>query len=245
MKSWLDLKNFSVYFDDLPFIKNLNLSLENHDSLAIFGPTSSGKSVLLKGILGMLPTSGSMTLLNHTSQSQTPELSDLDSIYGQIGFAFQQNGLFDFCSIQDNLLFGKYMQPRRNKTAEYMTQEEMNELLENLGLWEHRNKFPDQLSGGQKKRLSIARALSKRPRILITDDPLAGLDPVTSITVLNLLGDVVKKYDVGLIVTISSSAIVEGRFTHCLVLQNGNPLFFGTGKDFKKEWPVLTETFKK
>lgn len=245
MNPWLTLKDFNVFrsreTDHHPFVQNINISLEGNSSLAIFGPTGSGKSLLLKALMGLQPISGHIHILDYmaTAQWDRGELPHLDQLYDQIGFAFQQNGLFDFCSVEENLLLGYTLKSSQEKNYTQYA----HDILKHLGLWEHRNKYPFQLSGGQKKRVSIARALTKRPKLLITDDPLAGLDPISSHVVLDLLVDAAKTYNVGLIASISSSAIPQNRFTHCLVLHQGKQLFFGTSHEFQSQWADLSKQF--
>lgn len=254
MTPWLNLENFCVFIEGQPFVQNIHVSLSGNSSLAIFGPTGSGKSLLLKGLMGLQPVCGGLNILNTppTLQQNKGALPNLSPLYDQIGFAFQQNGLFDFCTVEENLTLGHMLRSSSDTSApsshaqqqpEKTTHEYAQDILKHLGLWEHRHKQPSQLSGGQKKRLSIARALTKRPRILITDDPLAGLDPVSSNIVLDLLVDAVQTFKVGLIASISSSAITQNRFTHCLVLHQGKQLFFDTSEQFQEHWPELSKQF--
>ncbi len=164
----IKIQNIAKKFDDRWIFRNLNLEIKDQESVAIIGPSGSGKSVLMKVICGLLqPDEGTVTL-GH------PE----------IGMLFQKNALFDSFTVEENLLFPLKERLRIEGLA---AKERAANLLKAVGLEGSENLYPDELSGGMQKRLGIARALIVEPKILLYDEPTAGLDPITSKMIAQLI----------------------------------------------------------
>ena len=229
MSALVQLNDFAVYYNTRPYLQELSFSLAAGESLAVFGPTSAGKSSLLKGLAGLLPFSGSLKLMDQSWKHESAAIPDMKLVRSHLGFAFQQNALFEFWNVLDNLLYPQKFQS--SSASPTQTNEYAHTLLEHMKLWEHRDKFPSQLSGGMKKRLAIARALMKQPKMLICDDPLAGLDPISAQTVLELLMNAIKHFHVTLIVSTHSTAVIQHNFSHVLVLKGGKRIFFGKASE--------------
>lgn len=155
------------FFDHIVF-QRINLKVSQGSSVAIMGPSGSGKSVLLKMIAGLIePCEGQIHL-----KSQN------------VGMLFQKNALFDSMTIEENLLFP--LMERKNITKS-KAQEKINHFLSEVGLQGCQKLFPEEISGGMQKRLGIARALIVEPEIILYDEPTAGLDPITSRVIANLI----------------------------------------------------------
>lgn len=166
----INLQQVGKRFSGKWIFRDLTLSVSRGESIVLIGPSGSGKSALLKIIAG---------LLRADSGSVRTESTD-------IGMLFQKNALFDSLSVADNLLF-----PLRERLSVRgrEAQERASNLLRAVNLSGSEALFPDELSGGMQKRLGIARALIVEPEILLYDEPTAGLDPITSRTIADLIRD--------------------------------------------------------
>ncbi|MFZ9595470.1 MAG: ABC transporter ATP-binding protein [Bdellovibrionia bacterium] len=148
--------------------RNLCLKISAGESWVLLGPSGSGKSLLLKLIAGLIqPDEGQITLGNPN-----------------IGMLFQKNALFDSLTLEENLLFPL---KERLKTEGQPAKEKVRWFLQEVGLQGCESLYPDEISGGMQKRLGIARALIVEPEILLYDEPTAGLDPITSRTIADLI----------------------------------------------------------
>lgn len=152
------------------------------------GPGASGKSLLLKIICGLVrPESGSVEVAGADLGGASPDL--LRKIQSQIGYLFQNNALFDSMTVFENVAFPlrQRVRFRQESLDEHQLLERVSEALRGVGLATHAEKMPSQLSGGQRKRVALARAVVARPPLLIYDEPTAGLDPVTTAKIYDLL----------------------------------------------------------
>lgn len=178
-------------FDDTPIFKQINVSLFKDETLVLIGPSGQGKTVLLKMMCGLLePTSGEVYFQGKAAQEL--RATEKAELLRSIGVLFQKNALFDSLSVGNNIAF-----PLRETTdkSEKEIDEIVDKYLNAVGLASSKNLFPDEISGGMQKRLGIARALALEPRIVFYDDPTAGLDPITSRNIVNLILDLKKKFN--------------------------------------------------
>jgi len=173
------LDRVSFAFDDHVVLKDISFSLPKGSMTILLGSSGSGKSVLLKLILGLLrPDSGTITVNGHRIDAM-PE-RDLLGIRGDIGMLFQETALFDSMTVADNVgyrLFEETDMPEQEAASR------VEDVLGFVGLGEYGGRMPSDLSGGQKRRVAIARAMASRPSLLLFDDPTTGLDPVIASTV--------------------------------------------------------------
>ncbi len=164
----------SLAFDDHVVLRDLSFSVPKGDMRILFGASGAGKSVILKLALGLLrPDSGSITV-NGMRVDQMPE-RELLPMRSDIGMVFQENALFDSLTVAQNVAF------RLTEEAE-LTDEQIDarvaEVLGFVGLTEFAERMPSALSGGQRRRVGIARAMASKPGLLLFDDPITGLDPL-------------------------------------------------------------------
>ena len=170
MSIGLKLTDAKISFGDEIVLDRLNLSVPAGESTAIIGPAASGKSVLFKYILNLLDGhEPNIKFLNISNDNVTIEP-------GEIGVMFQENALFDSMTVADNVSFQvlntlSYTKSKARATA--------RDLIRDVGLSpETANQYPNELSGGMQKRVALARALSSKPKLLMLDEPTAGLDPI-------------------------------------------------------------------
>jgi phospholipid/cholesterol/gamma-HCH transport system ATP-binding protein len=178
-------------FGDLKVLNGVNLDLFKGENLVVLGRSGTGKSVLIKLISGLLyADSGTINVLGE----QVDELNEreLQQLRLKIGFSFQNSALYDSMTIRENLEFPLVRNKRHLKRAEINSAVE--NVLEAVGLSQTINQMPSELSGGQRKRIGIARTLILQPDIMLYDEPTAGLDPITCIDINNLINEVQERY---------------------------------------------------
>ena len=171
--SQIEIKSLNAYYDKLHVLKDINLNVEKGEILSLIGPSGSGKSSLLKMLVGLLkPKSGDVMLNNR--QVKYSNNSDLRLIREQIAIVFQQYNLFQNMNVLKNVCIAPTkIQKRDQKQVE----EQAINLLEKVGLKDKLKSYPDELSGGQQQRVAIARALCLNPEILLLDEVTSALDP--------------------------------------------------------------------
>lgn len=177
------LENVTVKFGTTDRLKSVHLAVGRGETLAVMGPSGSGKSLLLKVMVGLVsPTSGVVYVDGRDlSALSTREVVSRNS---RIGMLFQRNALFDSMTALENVCFP---QIETLGVSEKEAIEFSKELLSSVGLAAAAERYPAEMSGGMQKRLGIARALALRPEFLLFDDPTAGLDPITSRSIMRLI----------------------------------------------------------
>jgi len=190
---------------DLTVIKDLSLSIDDGEFVAIVGPSGSGKSTVLN-ILGCLdkPTEGKVTVedVDVTKLNRT----ELAHFRGEnIGFIFQSFNLIPVLSVYENIEYPLIMIQNLPQTERY---ERIMQLLEDVDMLDQKDKFPDQLSGGQRQRVAIARALVTKPKIVFADEPTANLDTKTSQQIIELMRSIQQEFNTTFIFATHDEKIV-------------------------------------
>lgn len=166
-------------FDDQLVLRDLSFSLPAGSMRIMLGPSGSGKSVLLKLILGLLrPDSG--TILVHGRPIEAMREPELLHVREDIGMLFQESALFDSLTVAENV---GYRLHEETDMQEDLVRARVEEVLGFIGLGEYIDRMPSELSGGQRRRVAIARAMAAKPHLLLFDDPTSGLDPIIATTV--------------------------------------------------------------
>lgn len=178
-------------------LRGVDLNVYGGENVVVLGRSGTGKSVLIKIISGMLlPDSGSVAVLDQ--DVTTLDDKALRQLRLKIGFSFQNSALYDSMTVRENLEFPLV----RNKR--HLTRKEIRaavtEVLDGVGLSQTINQYPSELSGGQRKRIGIARTLILQPEIMLYDEPTAGLDPITSTEINNLIREVQQRYNTSAII---------------------------------------------
>lgn len=181
-------EDVSITFDIKPVLQNISFTVHRGETRIILGPAGGGKSVLMKLANGLIrPDSGTIRIFDEdiTRMRET----DLFKLRARIGMVFQESALFDSLSVEDNVAYRLH----EDRVPE---EEAHNRVVEALRFVELENtiaKFPSELSGGMRRRVSIARAIIAKPDLILYDSPTGGLDPITSTTIIDL---VIKQRDV-------------------------------------------------
>ncbi|MES0490725.1 MAG: ATP-binding cassette domain-containing protein [Leptospirales bacterium] len=182
------ISNLSLVIQGETILENINFNLKPGETFAIIGKNGAGKTMLLKSLIGIFtPTRGDVHMFN-VDMVNTKE-SQLVPIRQKTGYVFQKSGLFDSLTVEDNVLFAleRFTGKKREELSAKVTS-----LLASTGLKGVEKKFPSELSGGMQKRAGIARAIAMDPDLLLMDDPTAGLDPILSDAIGELILDIKK-----------------------------------------------------
>ncbi|MDO8794751.1 MAG: ATP-binding cassette domain-containing protein [Vicinamibacterales bacterium] len=175
----VEFEGVSLAFDDQVVLQNLSLTVPAAQLTVILGASGSGKSVMLRLMMGLMkPDSGIIRINGERIDSMHEQ--DLMRVRRDIGMLFQESALFDSLTVADNVGYRLYEDAAMPEDA---IRQRVEDVLGFIGLEEHVDKMPSELSGGQRRRVAIARAIASKPRIVLFDSPTSGLDPITSKTV--------------------------------------------------------------
>ncbi len=179
-------------FGDNHVLRGVDLDVFKKENVVVLGRSGTGKSVLIKIICGLLkPDSGLVNVLGKkVDELNTKELRELRL---QVGFSFQNSALYDSMTVRENLAFPLVRNARHLSKKEVAV--EIETVLDDVGLLHTMNQMPSELSGGQRKRIGIARTLILHPQIMLYDEPTSGLDPITSIEINKLINHVRHKFN--------------------------------------------------
>lgn len=175
--------NLYKYFKDRLILNNINFEVNKGETLVIIGGSGSGKSTLLKLLIGLLRPDEGQIFIDNNEISRLKE-DELDKVRLNMGMVFQYSALFDSMTVGDNVSFGLR---EHSKLSTKEIKEIVEEKLKLVGLSGFANYMPNELSGGMKKRVSLARAIAFEPKILLYDEPSSGLDPITSAKIDELI----------------------------------------------------------
>ena len=237
----IEFRNVFLSFDDHQVLHDISFKLERGDMLVVTGVSGSGKSVLLRLAMGLLkPDSGQMFIEGREIENLN-ESDLLDIRGGLMGMVFQEDSLFTGLPVYEN---AAYRLEEHGWTEEEI-ERAVAEVLRLVGLDGEEQKFPEELSGGMKRRLEIARALIGWPRIMLFDEPTMSLDPLAALKVLDL---VIRARDINHISSLYvTKKIYELDYlandkTRVMVLKDGRVVFSGYVQEFKtSELPAIKE----
>jgi len=231
----IKIKNLFKSFEDRLILKGINLIIENSDTMVVMGASGCGKSVLLKLIVGLLkPDEGEIWI----EDKEISKLSEkqMDQVRKNIGMVFQSGALFDSLTVGENVAFSLVRRTNMSKSEIAKT---VAEKLEMVGLSGIEDMMPSELSGGMRKRVSLARAISMNPQIVLYDEPTTGLDPLMSDEINTLISKLHNELNVTSIVVTHDmkSAFTVG--TKMAMLKNGEVVASGTPDEIrssKDQW---------
>jgi phospholipid/cholesterol/gamma-HCH transport system ATP-binding protein len=174
--------NVRIGFDEGEILRGISFRVLPRETLVLLGETGAGKTLTLKLAAGLLhPSRGTVRVLDHEVSAMSEQ--ELLDFRRQIGFVFQEGALFDSMTVADNVAY----RLREDRVSEEEIEPRVREILDFVELGHTLDQLPSELSGGMRRRVSIARALVNRPQIVLYDSPTAGLDPITSQTIITLI----------------------------------------------------------
>lgn len=238
----IEINHLKKSFGNQKVLNDVSMQLFNGENLVVLGKSGSGKSVLIKCIVRLLnPDGGTINVLGEN-------MSELDSdglgeLRKKMGFLFQSGALYDSMTVKQNLEF-PLRRIRKNLTQREIDNK-VKEVLENVGLSDALNKMPSQLSGGMRKRISLARTIVVDPTIMLYDEPTTGLDPVTSDEISILINDIQKKYKTSSIIITHDIECARNTADRIIMLQDGEVYLEGSLEAFEKSEDVLIKSFFK
>jgi len=238
----IDITNLQISFGNQEVLKNVSLQLFNGENLVVLGKSGSGKSVLIKCIVRLLDSASG--IINVFGENvNTLNGSKLNDLRKKIGFLFQSGALYDSMTVKENLEFP--LRRIRKDLSQPEIDTKILEALENVGLADALNKMPSQLSGGMRKRISLARTVVVDPLIMLYDEPTTGLDPVTSDEISALINDVQKKYKTSSIIITHDIECARATADRIVMLQDGEIYMEGDLAAFENSKDPLIKAFFK
>jgi phospholipid/cholesterol/gamma-HCH transport system ATP-binding protein len=224
------IRNLKKSFGDRAVLNGVDLDLFPSENLVIIGRSGTGKSVLIKCMVGLItPDEGEINVLGHDVTHASRD--EMNEIRLQVGFSFQGSALYDSMTVRENLEFP--LRRNLNISDKAKLDQMVNDALEDVGLAHAAAQFPAELSGGMKKRIGIARTLILQPTIMLYDEPTAGLDPVTSQEINDLILKVRDKYHTASIVITHDISCARTVGDRMIALMDGVNKVEGTFEEVK------------
>ncbi|CAH0997964.1 putative ribonucleotide transport ATP-binding protein mkl [Emticicia aquatica] len=236
----ISIKGLTKSFGSLSVLQGVDIEIVKGENIAILGRSGSGKSVLIKIISGLLkPDSGIVKVLGQEVDKISAK--ELQELRLKIGFSFQNSALYDSMTVRENLAFPLVRNKRDlDKKA---VNDAIEEVLNEVGLLKTINQMPSELSGGQRKRIGIARTLILKPEIMLYDEPTAGLDPITCIEINNLITKVQKQYNTSSIIITHDLTCAKNTANKVAILMDGKFLSTGSFEEVFNSQNVNVKTF--
>jgi len=241
-KHVIEIDNLKKGFAGQEVLSGVTFKLLNGENLAILGKSGSGKSVLIKCIVRLL-NSDEGNILIFGENVNALKTDGLALMREKIGFLFQSGALYDSMTVKQNLEFP--LQRIKKKLSQEERDNKILETLENVGLADSIDKMPSQLSGGMRKRISLARTLVVDPLIMLYDEPTTGLDPVTSDEISALINDIQEKYKTSSIIITHDIECARNTASRLIMLDEGKVHMEGTLKEFESSKDTLIKSFFK
>ena len=239
-KAVIEIRALRKCFGTQEVLKNINLDLYEGENLVVLGKSGSGKSVLIKCIVSLLDAdSGTINVFGKNALSLGRK--ELDEMRQKIGFLFQSGALYDSMTVKQNLEFP--LQRIRKELKRDEIDRKINEALEQVGLADALEKMPSQLSGGMRKRISLARTIVVDPMIMLYDEPTTGLDPITSNEISTLINDVRNTYKTSSIIITHDIKCARLTADRIIILKDGEVYKEGTPEEFENSKDEFISAF--
>ncbi|MGZ3774100.1 MAG: ABC transporter ATP-binding protein [Pseudobdellovibrionaceae bacterium] len=235
----LKLDNVTISLGGETILKDVNFEVAAGETFVIIGPSGSGKTVLLKTMAGVYkPEKGEVYCEGEDWQKFTSEKKN--SLLKKIGVQFQKSALFDSMNAFENVAF-----PLREHTKldEASIEKKVHECLDSVGLWEAKDLMPHELSGGMKQRLGIARSLALNPEIIFYDDPTAGLDPINTDILLDVISHLKQIYHSTIIMVTHNLICAYKMADRIALVGNKQVIVAGTPEETQKSTNELVHQF--
>jgi phospholipid/cholesterol/gamma-HCH transport system ATP-binding protein len=236
----IEIDNLRKGFGKQVVLTNISLKLFKGENLVVVGKSGTGKSVLIKCIVGLL-TSDAGTIKVFEKDLAALSRQEFSGLRQKIGFLFQSGALYDSMTVKQNLEFP--LRRIKKNLAEKEIEEKVKEVLENVGLADALHKMPSQLSGGMRKRISLARTIVVDPMIMLYDEPTTGLDPVTSDEISSLINEIQKKYKTSSIIVTHDIKCAHNTANRIIMLKEGEVYKEGKAGDFENSTDPVIRSF--
>jgi phospholipid/cholesterol/gamma-HCH transport system ATP-binding protein len=230
-KPVIEISDLKISFGSLDVLKGVTLNLYDGENLVVLGKSGTGKSVLIKCVIGLLSGyTGTIRVFDKDITTLTK--TEMDKVRQKTGFLFQSGALYDSMTVKENIEFP--LRRIKKELSEQQIKEKVNEVLENVGLADSLNKMPSELSGGMRKRISLARSIVLNPLIMLYDEPTTGLDPVTSDEISFLINDIQKKYKTSSLIITHDIRCAHATANRIIMLREGEVYKEGKPEEFDK-----------
>jgi phospholipid/cholesterol/gamma-HCH transport system ATP-binding protein len=235
----IDIRGVTKSFDGITYLKGVDLRVRDGETIALMGSSGSGKSLLLKIITGLVVPDAGQVIVEGKDITNASR-RDVEFIRESIGMIFQGNALFDSMTVEENIGFAL---KRMHGFNPLDIPKRVREAMDQVRLGAIEELYPSQLSGGMKKRVAIARAIVSRPRILLADEPTAGLDPATSRAIVKLLGEIRSSFKTTCLLVTSSLETAGFLAEKVAFLNNGHIEAITTPADMKNSVHEILRRF--
>jgi len=223
----IEVKNIRKSFGDKVVLEDVSAKMEAGKTNLIIGTSGSGKTVLMKCIIGLIkPDSGQ--IFYEGVEIGSMDDKQLKELRVQIGMLFQGGALFDSMNVENNIRFPLDMFTTKSRSEKL---KRVNEVLARVNLEGVNKKFPAEISGGMKKRVSLARAIVLNPKYLFCDEPNSGLDPQTSLVIDKLIKEITTEYNITTIVNTHDMNTVMESGDHIVYMHKGRKKWEGSNRD--------------
>lgn len=214
-------------FDGTQVLQGISTVFEKGKTNLIIGQSGSGKTVFLKCLLGLFQTDSGKILFENKAISEMT-VNERSVLRQEIGMVFQGSALFDSMTVEENIMFPMQMFTDKGNDE---IRDRANEVIKRVNLINANEKFPDEISGGMKKRVAIARAIVMNPKYLFCDEPNSGLDPKTAILIDNLIQEITSEYNITTVINTHDMNSVMEIGEKIVFLLNGKKAWEGTKED--------------
>jgi phospholipid/cholesterol/gamma-HCH transport system ATP-binding protein len=238
----IDVKDLQISFGKKSVIESLSFHVGKGSTLVILGKNGSGKSVILKAIAGLLPDHSGAISINKSPIHDFYSGRDAGTGFSDetvLAYVFQKGGLFDSMTVFENISFGL----QRSGCDSALISEKVLASLKRVGLEGSENKLPSELSGGMLKRVGLARAICLDPDIILYDDPTAGLDPILSDSIADLMVEIKNSIDATSIAVTHDLKVVRKIADTVVLIYGGRSVFAGTSDEFFSGMDIYAEQF--
>jgi len=223
----IEVQNIKKSFDGIEVLKGISTVFEKGKTNLIIGQSGSGKTVFLKCLLGLFEADNGKILFEG-KRLKTMTVQERSVLRQEMGMVFQGSALFDSMTVEENIMFP--MQMFTQKINEEI-RERAHAVIKRVNLINANEKYPDEISGGMKKRVAIARAIVMNPKYLFCDEPNSGLDPKTAILIDNLIQEITEEYNITTVINTHDMNSVMEIGKKIVFLQNGHKAWEGTKEE--------------
>jgi phospholipid/cholesterol/gamma-HCH transport system ATP-binding protein len=223
----IEVKNVSKVFGERKILNDISFTFEQGKTNLIIGESGSGKTVLMKTMVGLFSPDAGQVLYDNRDFSGM-NFKQKKEVRKEIGMLFQGGALFDSMTVEENIIFPLSM---FTEMSEAEKKDRANYCLERVNMVGRNDLFPSEISGGQKKRVAIARAISVEPKYLFCDEPNSGLDPKTSVIIDNLIKEITEEFNITTVVITHDMNSVLEIGDRIMFVYKGDKWWEGTNKE--------------